>query len=187
MRKIEKCRRQSMKLRKAASLLAVCIFTLFLTAGCQGRENSPGKRNTDGHAGALSDSSIGTADRTDMGETAEMAGEPIRIGAIYALSGNNAAIGTNILRGIDFAAEEINRSGGIDGRPVEIIRGDTEGDSGTARETAERLITEERVHAILGCHQSTLTEVVSQVCEEYRIPMITAISTVDRKKRQDTG
>ena len=83
------------------------------------------------------------------------------------------------MRGIDFAAEEINRSGGIDGRPVEIIRGDTEGDSGTARETAERLITEERVHAILGCHQSTLTEVVSQVCEEYRIPMITAISTVD--------
>lgn len=178
MREIEKCRRQSMKLRKAASLV-VCIFTLFLTAGCQERENSSGKGNTDSRAGALSDSSIGTADRTDIGETAELTGEPIRIGAIYALSGNNAAIGTNILRGIDFAAEEINRSGGIDGRPVEIIRGDTEGDSGTARETAERLITEERVHAILGCHQSTLTEVVSQVCEEYRIPMITAISTVD--------
>lgn len=44
---------------------------------------------------------------------------------------------------------------------------------------AKRLITEEQVHAIVGCHQSTLTEIVAEVCEEYHIPMITAISTVD--------
>ncbi len=112
------------------------------------------------------------------GRTA-LTGQPIRIGAIYALSGNNAAIGTNILRGIDFAAEDINAAGGVDGRPIEIIRGDTQGDEEVARAVAKRLITEEQVHAIVGCHQSTLTEIVAEVCEEYRIPMITAISTVD--------
>lgn len=115
---------------------------------------------------------------TEAAETI-LTGEPIRIGAIYALSGNNAAIGTNILRGIDFAAEDINRAGGVDGRPVEIIRGDTQGDPQVARQVAERLIRLERVHAIVGCHQSTLTEIVAQVCEQYQIPMITAISTVD--------
>ncbi|MDD3252795.1 MAG: ABC transporter substrate-binding protein [Lachnospiraceae bacterium] len=108
-----------------------------------------------------------------------LTGEPIRIGAIYALSGNNAAIGTNILRGIDFAAEDINQAGGVGGRPIEIIRGDTQGDAEVARAEAKRLITHEKVQAIVGCHQSTLTEIVSNVCEEYKIPMITAISTVD--------
>lgn len=109
----------------------------------------------------------------------ELTGEPIRIGAMYALSGNNAAIGTNILRGIDFAVVEINAAGGIDGRPLEIVRGDTQGDEETARTEAIRLITQEGVHAIVGCHQSTMTEIVAQVCADYQIPMLTAISTVD--------
>ena len=50
----------------------------------------------------------------ETGVHPELTGEPVRIGAVYSLSGNNAAIGTNILRGIDFAAVEINRAGGID-------------------------------------------------------------------------
>ncbi|MFR5601741.1 MAG: ABC transporter substrate-binding protein [Lachnospiraceae bacterium] len=109
----------------------------------------------------------------------ELTGEPIRIGVLYALSGNNAAIGTNILRGIDFAVEDINASGGVKGRPIEIVRGDTQGNEQVAQLEAERLITEDQVHAILGCHQSTLTEVVFEMCEQYQIPAMTAISTVD--------
>ncbi len=105
--------------------------------------------------------------------------DPIRIGAIYALSGDNAAIGTNILRGIDFAVEEINQAGGVNGRPLEVIRGDTQGDAKRAGLVAERLITEENVRAVIGCHQSTLTEIVAQVCQQHKIPMITAISTVN--------
>ncbi len=112
-------------------------------------------------------------------EREQLRGEPIRIGVIYALSGNNAAIGTNILRGIDFAVEDINTAGGVKGRPIEIVRGDSQGDPDAARRVAEQLITRERVHAVIGCHQSTLTEVVFQVCEQYHVPMITAISTVD--------
>lgn len=116
---------------------------------------------------------------TDVHSQGELTGEPIRIGVMYALSGNNAAIGTNILRGVDFAVEDINTRGGIGGRPIEIVRGDTQGDPQVARQVANRLITEEKVHAILGCHQSTLTEIVAEICEEHKIPMITAISTVD--------
>ena len=46
---------------------------------------------------------------------------------------------------------------------MEIVRGDTQGDEKVARQVAQRLITQEQVHAVLGCHQSTLTEAVSQV------------------------
>ena len=111
--------------------------------------------------------------------SAHAAQEPIKIGAMYALTGANAAIGTNILRGIDFAVKMINAQGGVNGRMLEVVRGDTEGDAAKARSVAEKLVTQDKVHAILGCHQSTLTNIAAQVCDANEIPMITAISTVD--------
>ena len=106
--------------------------------------------------------------------------EPIRIGTIYAMSGGNAAIGENILRGIDFAVAEINAKGGVNGRMLEVVRGDHAGDPAQGRSEAERLITQEHVDVMMGCHMSTVTEVVAQVCTQYGVPMITAISTLDR-------
>ena len=104
---------------------------------------------------------------------------PIRIGAMYALTGANAAIGTNIMRGVDFAVKMINEAGGVNGRMIEVVRGDTEGDAAKARSVAEKLVTQDHVDALLGCHQSTLTNIAAQVGEANEIPMITAISTVD--------
>lgn len=57
--------------------------------------------------------------------SADASKEPIRIGAMYALSGDKAAIGNNIMRGVDFAAEMINAQGGVNGRMIEVVRGDT--------------------------------------------------------------
>ena len=67
---------------------------------------------------------------------------PIRIGTIYAMSGGNAAIGENILRGIDFGVAEINAKGGVNGRQLEVVRGDHAGDPATGRSEAERLINQ---------------------------------------------
>ena len=103
----------------------------------------------------------------------------IKIGAVYALSGDSAAIGTNILRGIDYAVEEINKSGGIHGHPLEVVLADTRGDAQRAAREAKRLIEEEDVKAILGCHQSAATQAVFDVCRQEEIPALTAISTVD--------
>lgn len=159
-----------------AKMAAVFCAAVLSLAGCgMGEKHDPADAAVKKDAAiqeTVSEQSAGNNERI-------LAGEPIRIGAIYSLSGNNAAIGTNILRGIDFAAEEINQAGGIHGRPVEIIHGDTQGNIEVAATVAKQLITEENIHAIVGCHQSTLTEAVAGVCEEYKIPMITAISTVD--------
>lgn len=158
-------------------LTAVFLAFVCVMSGCSMAGNKGEKLETSG-------AEVSRTEGKTMAETKENAGEDlsqetVKIGAIYALSGNNAVIGTNILRGLDFAAEEINRSGGINGHPVEIIRGDTRGDEGVAQDVAKQLIVREGVRAVIGCHQSTLTEAVSKVCEEYHIPMITAISTVD--------
>lgn len=117
--------------------------------------------------------------------TAVADGEPIKIGTIYAMSGGSAAIGTNILRGVEFAVDEINAAGGINGRPVEIVRGDHAGDPATGKSEAERLITQEHVDVVMGCHMSVVTEVVAQVCQQYKVPMITAISTLDRLSNEE--
>lgn len=181
-----------MKLRGLAAAALACVLAASLMTGCAGsrgeaeRTQQTGKDDQTGVEGQDSAAKQAEAvalqpsgNSSEESAAARLTGEPIRIGAIYALSGNNAAIGTNILRGIDFAVEDINAAGGVGGRPIEIIRGDTQGDSKVARSVAERLITQEKVHAIVGCHQSTLTEIVFEVCEQYKIPMITAISTVD--------
>lgn len=156
--------------KRAAVILG--ILAAFLIAGC---------RQTGAEETVLAEESSAVFESGQENESGAelLSGDPVKIGAIYALSGNNAVIGTNILRGIDFAAAEINAAGGIGGRPLEIVRGDTQGDLDTAREIAEELIVRDHVHAIIGCHQSTLTEAVSEVCEQYHIPMITAISTAD--------
>ena len=82
--------------------------------------------------------------------TASAESDTIKIGTIYAMSGGKAAIGENILRGIDFAVEEINAKGGVNGKMLEVVRGDHAGDPATGRSEAERLITQEHVDVIMG-------------------------------------
>jgi branched-chain amino acid transport system substrate-binding protein len=114
-----------------------------------------------------------------MVSLARSGAEPIRVGGVYPLTGDVAAIGQNIKRGIDFAVEEINAKGGVLGRPVEMIWGDTQGDPKIGMSEAERLITRSNVSCLLGAYQSAVTEVVSQVAERYRTPFLTAISTAN--------
>lgn len=172
-----------MRRKKTAFLAPLLILAAILITGClSGQKTAPGTlaQERSGVPDAAEENlNVEKLPGREAGVHPELTGEPVRIGAVYSLSGNNAAIGTNILRGIDLAAEDINQAGGIGGRPVEIVRGDIQGDPDIARAVAGRLITQEKVHAIVGCHQSTLTEIVAQVCEENQIPMITAISTVD--------
>ena len=108
-----------------------------------------------------------------------LSGDAIRIGGVYPLTGDVAAIGQNIKRGIDFAVAEINAQGGINGSPIEMVWGDTQGDPKIGMSEAERLITRGNICSLLGAYQSAVTEVVSQIAERYQTPFITAISTAN--------
>jgi len=57
-----------------------------------------------------------------------LAAEPIKIGAFFALSGPAANIGTPTKLVAQMVADKINKEGGINGRPIELIVGDTESD-----------------------------------------------------------
>jgi branched-chain amino acid transport system substrate-binding protein len=105
---------------------------------------------------------------------------PIKIGFVYPLTGDNAPIGLNIMKGFEFAFGEINEQGGINGQKVELVLGDTQGDQKIAMSVAEKLITVDGVSMLIGCQASGITEVVSQVAEKYRTPMVTPVATADQ-------
>lgn len=153
-----------MKKRLFTIFLAACILGSMLT-GCGSGEKAPASE-------APSASDDGSAE-------APAAEDDIIIGALYPMTGDLADSGKTMQQGIDMAVEEVNEAGGIEGRQVKVIYGDTQGDSATGMSEAERLITQENVDVLIGCYQSGVTLTVAQIAEQYEVPMITANATSD--------
>jgi branched-chain amino acid transport system substrate-binding protein len=78
------------------------------------------------------------------------AAEPIKIGAFFALSGPASHIGTPTKLVAAMAVDKINKEGGINGRPIELIIGDTESDPAKAATIAKKFIHSDKVAAIIG-------------------------------------
>ena len=77
-----------------------------------------------------------------------IAADPIRIGWLSSLTGplSSAAVAEN--QGVQFAVEEINQAGGINGRKIELITYDTQGDPTKAVNFAQRLAFVDKVHEL---------------------------------------
>jgi branched-chain amino acid transport system substrate-binding protein len=104
------------------------------------------------------------------GITLAQAAEPIKIGAFFSLSGPAAAIGTPTKLVTQMVVEKINKEGGINGRPIELILGDTESEPTKAVMTAKKFINVDRVAAIIGPDRTDLGMAVKKLIEEAQIP-----------------
>ena len=109
------------------------------------------------------------------------------IGATYPLSGSGAQVGVDAQRAFETAIDIINNDQdfdlplakgvglpGLGGAKIRIVYADTQGDPQKGRAEAERLITQEKVCAILGSYQSAVAVTISQICERYQTPFISA-------------
>lgn len=74
--------------------------------------------------------------------TAFAADEPVKIGVATALTGAYGDLGQQVRRAVDFAVEEVNAKGGIDGRKVETQYLDTQAKADIARQQAEKLVND---------------------------------------------
>ncbi len=72
------------------------------------------------------------------------------------------------------AARKARASPGLGGAKIRLVFADHQADPQKGRAEAERLITQEKVCAIIGTYQSAVAVTVSQVCERYQIPFISA-------------
>lgn len=96
--------------------------------------------------------------------------EPIKIGAFFALSGPAAAIGTPTKLVAEMVVEKINKEGGINGRPLELVIGDTESDAAKAATIAKKFIHSDKVAAIIGPTRTDTGMAVKKIVEEAGMP-----------------
>ena len=114
----------------------------------------------------------------------------IKIGAVYPLTGNIASTGLDCRRGVDLAVDIINGKYDLDlplakseglpnlgGAKLEIVYADTKGDPKNGMSEAERLIAQEKVVAMIGAYQSSVTKTASQATERLKIPYVCSDSS----------
>src|SRR4051812_8470805 len=73
---------------------------------------------------------------------------PILIGYLPALTGPSSSTGIGINRGVQLAVDEINKAGGVDGRPLEMIVRDTQSDPTKAVNGAAELTRGQKVSVV---------------------------------------
>ncbi|MEH6357243.1 MAG: ABC transporter substrate-binding protein [Marinobacter sp.] len=98
--------------------------------------------------------------------------EPIRIGGIYILSGSAATYGEFAQKGINLAVDEINASGGILGRQVEMVYEDSQGKASVAIQAARKLVYSEKVDALVGLDSSGVAQGMVPTMPELQKPLI---------------
>jgi branched-chain amino acid transport system substrate-binding protein len=96
--------------------------------------------------------------------------EPIKIGAFFALSGPGAPIGTPTKLVAEMVVDKINKAGGINGRKIELVMGDTESDPAKAATIAKKFIHTDKVAAIIGPTATGEGMNVKKIVEEAGIP-----------------
>ncbi|MFJ5759496.1 ABC transporter substrate-binding protein [Neobacillus sp. NPDC093182] len=106
----------------------------------------------------------------------EKDGETVKIGANLELSGGVASYGQSIEEGLKLAIEEINKEG-IDGKKLELVTFDNKSDAAEATNGAIKLISQDKVSAIVGAATSTNTLAQVEIAQKNKTPLITPTGT----------
>jgi branched-chain amino acid transport system substrate-binding protein len=95
--------------------------------------------------------------------------KPYKIGTMQPLTGAAAAGGITALVGTQMAVDRINKSGGVNGRPIELIIEDYQSKPDTGRRKAEKLAVEDKIDAHQGGFLSNVCLACAPVWEEHKI------------------
>src|SRR6201747_1111163 len=104
--------------------------------------------------------------------SAAYAADPLKIGLLEDVSGDLAFMGMPKLHGSQLAVEEINKSGGILGRQVELIHLDPQGDNARYQEFARRLLNRDKVDVLIGGITSASREALRPIVDRTTTPYI---------------
>lgn len=98
--------------------------------------------------------------------------DPIRIGAIYSISGAGSFLGAPEDRALRMLVEEANKAGGWKGRKLEAVIYDTEGNTGKAAQQMRRLATVDNVDVIFGPSSSGESLATIALANELKVPTL---------------
>jgi len=101
--------------------------------------------------------------------------DTIKLGAFFDLSGPAANIGTPTKLVAEMVVAEINKSGGVNGREIELVVGDTQGDPAKAANLAKKFIYKDKVVAIVGPTRTGTGMNVKSIVEKAQIPTVMTV------------
>jgi branched-chain amino acid transport system substrate-binding protein len=99
-----------------------------------------------------------------------LAAEPIKIGAFFDLTGPAANIGMPTKLVAEMVVDKINKGGGVNGRPLQLVIGDAEGDPAKGATIVKKFIYEDKVAAIVGPTRTGTGMAVKKLVEEAGMP-----------------
>lgn len=106
------------------------------------------------------------------------AGEPYKVGAVFATTGPAASLGEPERDTVMMMQEQINRAGGINGHPLEMIVYDTAGDETKCVMAVKRLIERDKVLAIVGPSRTGTSLAIIETIQRARIPLVSCAAGI---------
>ncbi|HVP66270.1 MAG TPA: ABC transporter substrate-binding protein [Anaeromyxobacteraceae bacterium] len=107
---------------------------------------------------------------------AAAAGEPVKIGVYGPFTGGSAGMGVSMRNGVRLAADEINASGGVLGRKVELVERDDEAKNEKGGQIMQELLEKERVVAVLGPINTGVADAALRYPNEKKVPELVNVS-----------
>ncbi len=103
--------------------------------------------------------------------------QTIKIGEVGSMTGSEATFGMSTHQGIELAIKEKNAKGGVKGKKLELITVDNQGKPEEAAIGTTKLITQDKVIAVLGEVASSRSLAMAPIAQKNKIPMISPSST----------
>ena len=99
-------------------------------------------------------------------------GEPIKIGAIFSVTGPGAPLGEPEKKTTEMLVKKINAEGGVLGRPVEVIIKDNVTKPQETAIAAKDLAENQKVVAIIGTSDTPTTMAIKDYCQQQQVPLV---------------
>jgi branched-chain amino acid transport system substrate-binding protein len=107
-----------------------------------------------------------------------LAANTIKVGYIGPITGEGAIIGEYELKGVKMALDEVNKAGGVNGVPLELVVEDTAGTNSGAVLATLKMTKRDDVVAIIGLVRSPNIMAASKYIQDARIPVVTGASAL---------
>lgn len=113
-----------------------------------------------------------------LGAFGAFAAEPIKIGSVLSVTGPAAFLGDPELKTLQMYVEDINKKGGVLGRPIELVHYDDGSDASKANGFTKRLIDDDKVDILVGGTTTGATMSAAPLVEKAGIPFISLAGAV---------
>ena len=110
-----------------------------------------------------------------------------KVGGVFSVTGRASFLGDPEKKTVDMLAEKINAAGGINGKELQLVIYDDEGDATKCNLAVKKLITRDKVCAVIGPSLSGLSLAVVPVVEKYKTPLVSCAASYKIVHNEKTG